>query len=69
VRMDEVLGAMGAMVVRALVGVMNQAQVLVMVELEVECIPVGEAMVAVVVTILTQDSLITKLCSRICMQV
>lgn len=67
--MDEVLGAMGAMVVRALVGVMNQAQVLVMVELEVECIPVGEAMVAVVVTILTQDSLITKLCSRICMQV
>jgi len=69
VRMDEVLGAMGAMVVQALVWVMNQAQVLVMVELEVECIPVGEAMVAVVVTILTRDSLITKICSRICMQV
>ena len=67
--MDGVVGLMEPMVVQALVGVMNQVPVLVMEEQEVECIPVGEAMVAVVVTILMQDSFITKLCSRICMQV
>lgn len=67
--MVEVVGAMEAMVVQVLVGVMNQALVLVMVEQEVECILVEETMVAIVVTILMQDSFITKLCSRICMQV
>lgn len=59
---------MEAMVVLALVGVLNQALVLVMVGQE-DCMVVGEVMVAVVVTILMQDRFITKLCRRSCMQV
>jgi type III secretory pathway component EscS len=66
--MGEVVGAMAVMVVQALVEVMNLALVLVLVGQE-DPILVGEVMGAVVVTILTQDSFMTKLCSRNCMQV
>lgn len=66
--MGEVVRAMEVMVVQALVEVMNLALVLVLVEQE-DSILVGEDMGAVVVTILTQDSFMIKLCSRICMQV
>lgn len=65
--MGEVVRAMEVMVVQALVEVMNLALVLVLVEQD--SILVGEDMGAVVVTILTQDSFMIKLCSRICMQV
>lgn len=66
--MGEVVRAMEVMVVQALVEVMNLALVLVLVEQE-DSILVGEDMGVVVVTILTQDSFMIKLCSRICMQV
>lgn len=62
------VGAMEVMVVQALVEVMNLALVLVLVGQE-DPILVGEVMGAVVVTILTQDSFMTKLFSRNCMQV
>lgn len=59
---------MEVMVVQALAEVMIQVLVLVLVRQE-DSILVGEVMGAVVDTILTQDSFITKLCGRICMQV
>lgn len=62
------VGAMEVTVVQALVEVMNLALVLVLVGQE-DPILVGEVMGAVVVTILTQDSFMTKLFSRNCMQV
>lgn len=62
------VGAMEVMAVQALVEVMNLALVLVLVGQE-DPILVGEVMGAVVVTILTQDSFMTKLFSRNCVQV
>jgi hypothetical protein len=63
-----VVGAMEVRVVQVLVEVMNLALVLVLVGQE-DPILVGEVMGTVVVAILTQDGLMTKLCSRNCLQV
>jgi hypothetical protein len=58
--MGEVVGAMEVMVVLPLAEVMNLALVLVLVG-EEDSILVGEVMGAIVVTILTHNSFMTKL--------